>query len=239
MSATKKILFGGLGALTPVIINLLVVDFSTVLSNQTMGVLVGYVVRVLVLFYLGGLVAWLHTDEVSPLKLFQLGIAAPALLTTYMNAQNTIPAKGLPERPIAGIMELLVPSAHAQEKDKPANMPKSGFLDEFWYGLTGAQKNAPVKQLPQVDDSTRKYFVVVGTRVNYDAAKVDAEAINKSKPGFKAEPYRAMNGLYGIGIGFDLTRNQALELRSKALAAGFPSDTYITWRIEPVNPEME
>jgi hypothetical protein len=41
----------------------------------------------MVLFALGGFFAALHYDEVQPIKLIQLGIAAPALIASYVNAQ--------------------------------------------------------------------------------------------------------------------------------------------------------
>ena len=88
MPTHKKIFIGGLGALTPIIMNLLVVDFNILLVNLTTFALIGYLIRVVVLFYLGGLVSYLHKDEKSPLKVFEFGIIAPALLTALINANN-------------------------------------------------------------------------------------------------------------------------------------------------------
>ena len=81
MNIRKKIMIGGLGALTPVIMNLLIVDLNVLLVKFTSLAFIGYVIRVIILFYLGGLVAFLHKDENSPIKIFELGIIAPALIT--------------------------------------------------------------------------------------------------------------------------------------------------------------
>src|SRR5262245_17192775 len=81
----RKVVIGGLGALTPIIISLLVVDLGVVFKGVTTVVFLTYTIRVLVLFYLGALVACLHKDENDQLKLFELGIAAPALLTVLIN----------------------------------------------------------------------------------------------------------------------------------------------------------
>jgi hypothetical protein len=50
--------------------------------------LAGYGFRVVALFALGGLWAYFHRTEADPLKLFQLGIVAPAMITGMINASN-------------------------------------------------------------------------------------------------------------------------------------------------------
>ncbi|MCK5533945.1 hypothetical protein KAI68_02430, partial [bacterium] len=86
MKTSKKIMIGGLGALTPVIMNLLIVDLDVLLVNLTFLAFIGYFIRVVVLFYLGGITAFLHKNENSAIKIFELGIVAPALITAMINA---------------------------------------------------------------------------------------------------------------------------------------------------------
>ncbi|MCU0644340.1 MAG: hypothetical protein MUC94_08755, partial [bacterium] len=86
MKTYKKIFIGGLGALTPIIMNLLVIDLEVLLINLTFYSVLGYSIRVIVLFYLGGLIAYLHKDEINIVKIFELGIVAPALITALLNA---------------------------------------------------------------------------------------------------------------------------------------------------------
>src|SRR4051812_48729433 len=76
---------GCLGALTPILINLLVVDLQTTLTNATAISAFFYMVRVVLLCIAACLVVYLNSDEKRPIKVFQLGIAAPAVLTGMLN----------------------------------------------------------------------------------------------------------------------------------------------------------
>jgi len=95
MSYATRFWIGGGGALLPLLVTLLAVDLGPLIDNAphlTIGTYVGAAIRYLVLFTLGGIVAALNSDEVQPIKLVQLGIAAPALISTYVNAQAPKPA---------------------------------------------------------------------------------------------------------------------------------------------------
>jgi len=85
LNTYQKIMLGGLGALTPVIMNLLAVDLEKLLINITIISVIAYLIKVIILFYIGGLVAYLNSDENKPIKLFQLGIYAPAMIIAFMN----------------------------------------------------------------------------------------------------------------------------------------------------------
>lgn len=86
LKTRDKIFLGGLGALTPVIMNLLAVDLEKLLINITLISVIAYMIKVLILFYIGGMVAYLNKDENKPIKLFQLGIYAPAMIIAFMNS---------------------------------------------------------------------------------------------------------------------------------------------------------
>ncbi len=85
LTTRNKILIGGLGALTPIIMNLLVIDLENLLLNLTIISVIAYIIKVAILFYIGGIVAYLNKDEQKPIKLFQLGIYAPAMIIAFMN----------------------------------------------------------------------------------------------------------------------------------------------------------
>lgn len=87
-------MIAGLGGITPVLLSLVVIDLETLLLDVTPLAVVSYLIRVLALFAVGGLVGWLHKSEHDTVKLFQLGIAAPALITAAING-GRIP---LPEK---------------------------------------------------------------------------------------------------------------------------------------------
>lgn len=89
MTAYRRFLLGGGGALMPVFISLLAIDIGAVLSEQmSIGNLIGFFIRYMILFIVGGVVAYLHEDEAKPFRLFELGIAAPALITSLVAAQG-------------------------------------------------------------------------------------------------------------------------------------------------------
>jgi hypothetical protein len=94
MSSSTRFWIGGGGALLPLLVTLLAVDLGSLIDNfphYTIGTYVGAAIRYLVLFTIGGVVAALNSDEVQPIKLVQLGVAAPALIATYVNAQPPKP----------------------------------------------------------------------------------------------------------------------------------------------------
>ncbi|HSL71688.1 MAG TPA: hypothetical protein VK864_15685, partial [Longimicrobiales bacterium] len=69
-TARQRILIGGLGALTPIVLNALIVDLPKIFQAMSLAVFVGWSLRVLVLFYLGGLFSWLHKKEREPVRIF-------------------------------------------------------------------------------------------------------------------------------------------------------------------------
>jgi len=86
LKTRDKIFIGGLGALTPIVMNLLMVDLEKLLINITLIAVVAYMIKVGILFYIGGIIAFLNKDENKPIKLFQLGIYAPAMIIAFMNS---------------------------------------------------------------------------------------------------------------------------------------------------------
>ena len=91
MTPQRRFLLGGGGALMPVLVSLLAIDLGALLdsqSNLTTGNIIGFAIRYLVLFVVGGVVAYLHEDETKSFKLFELGIVAPALITSLITAQG-------------------------------------------------------------------------------------------------------------------------------------------------------
>jgi hypothetical protein len=223
MKTYQKLLLGGLGALTPVIVNLLVVDLHILFLDLTLAVALAYVVRVIVLFSLGGVIAFLHKDEKSPVKLFQLGIAAPALITGLLNGgQIQVPKAPAPgdAKPSASI-QFIAPVYAQPSREKAVqtfSLPKETLGEQFQRGLTGA--------LPK-----RVWFVIVGSYTSREAADKAAKKIEKDfgAKGFKPEVYAPYSGNpnWAIVIGANLTSDEAQQLRWRAVTAGLPKDTYV------------
>ena len=240
MKLWHKFLIGGLGALVPVLLNLLVIDLETLQSEYKPLVAASYGLRVLGLFIVGGIVVtFFNRDEKVPAKVFQLGIAAPALLTALINGNNvTVPrvAQAAAAAPPAAASAAstvawrwpdltdLLPSAHAQPsasaKAPAALVPKEFKLPEetpsqqVARGLWGAgQKNV--------------WFVVAGSYI--DKSNAEQHVLQLRCKGYAADLYLPYGGnpYYAVVIGAQLTQRDAAQLRSRAVAAGLPADTYL------------
>ena len=216
VSGPKRFLFAGLGGLAPLLLNLVVIDLQTLLLDLTLLAVLSYLIRVLALFALGGIVGWLHKTECDPVKLFQLGIAAPALITAAINGgQVTIPEKPADShRQSTGIVSVAYAQTAAEERVKTFSLPRETPAQQIYRGLFGATpKNV--------------WFVIAGSHLTLQAAENQVAALHKR--GFPADVYAPYGGnpYYAVVIGAQLTREEARQLRAKAVRAGLPGDTYL------------
>lgn len=129
----------------PVLLMVISIDFVVAFSNpETISPLniVGLMVRYAALFFVGGFIAYLHTSEKQPFKLFELGISAPALITSLV-AANGISGPTQPERKTsvnpAAMLFLQIGSAHAAEESGKAATPNSAppAWSQIVDGITG------------------------------------------------------------------------------------------------------
>jgi hypothetical protein len=220
MSNQKRFLIAGAGAIGPLLVNLTVLDLRTLFLGITALVLISYVIRQAALFAIGGVVGLLNKED-DALKLFQIGIAAPALLTALLNAnQVRLPSVSAPPAPSSssGPTGALISSAYAQETPRQQlrtfSLPQESATQQVYRGLFGS--------VP-----TNVWYVIAGSYLRQDNAEQEAQKIRQK--GFAAEvyaPYGA-NKFYAVVIGAQLTRSDAQQLRQKAIQAGLPRDTYL------------
>lgn len=222
MDFKQRVILGAIGGITPYLVTLLSIDFkSAVLSYEVLD-WVGLIVRCFILTFLGSLVAYLHKAENEPFKLFQLGLAAPALLATFINggAGNN---EALPSPVKAGNYTISVFREAVAEDGTYVNSgmlrePKVSGASRFFRGLFGTK-------LKTTEGET--YFVIVGSHKQYEQAKKQAD--NLENKNYKAEvfnPY-GLSKYYGVVIASNVSREEAIHLRDKAIADGLPSDSYI------------
>lgn len=201
----------------------MVVELETTLEHVTPIVLLSYVLRVTLLFYIGAMWAYLNKGEKSPLKLFQLGIVAPALITILINANNVHKNtdKAVSEAIAQNTRYIsLIPSVYAQSSSKIGTsavktytLPKETWSEQFKRGLTGAQNQ-------------RIWFVVVGACSGdsaLDQAQRQVQQLRQRQSIFTYEVYNARpdgDSNYDIVIGINLTFSQANQLKNKAAAVG-------------------
>ena len=221
MKTRKKIIIGGLGALTPVIMNLLIVDLNVLFVKISLLAFLGYFMRVVILFYLGGLVAFLHKDENSPMKIFELGIVAPALITAMLNAGHVSIIKAPPQTAETSAASFsFIPSVYAlppqEEEIKTFSLPKESSMQQIWRGLTSSSYK-------------KVWFVIVGSHPELEDARNQAQQIDQRGEDFEAEVYAPYgdNPNYSVVIGANLTYEEAGELKRRAIEAEFPRDTHL------------
>jgi hypothetical protein len=228
LTTRNKILIGGVGALTPIILNLLIVDLKTTFAPFTVLVLSTYFLRVGILFCIGGGMAYFHKQERSALKLFEIGIVAPAMITAFMNGSNikeaNMRASSAPPAVSTSLMDLVIPTAYAQAQEqeiKTYSRPAESVSAQLWRGLSGAAEDQ------------RAWFVIAGTyKVSDSQAEQKARelvrSIARSSSGYKAQIYKN-NTHYAVVIGANLTLNGAKALKEKASKADVPSygDIYL------------
>ncbi len=87
MTSKKRFLLGGLGALLPVLVTVIAIDVNSI-GDFTTGNVIGFSLRYLALFLIGGFVAYLHSDEEKPYKIVEFGITAPAIITSMITANG-------------------------------------------------------------------------------------------------------------------------------------------------------
>ena len=145
LTHVQRTFIGALGGVAPVLVNVLSIDPDAVFSEAQTLAIAGWLVRIAVLCGLGALVAWLHQKETNPWKVFQLGIAGPALITAVLNGQA---AKHSGRFQPADIGAIVLPAkAYAQQPDRADSVysfaaPPESRLQQFWRGLTGIRNDA-------------------------------------------------------------------------------------------------
>lgn len=240
----RKMKIGCLGALTPIVINLLVVDLHTTLSNLTVIEAITYSIRVVALCAAACIVIYLNFDEARPIKLFQLGIAAPAVLTGLLNGAVINNKQNAPATPAP--------------QSAPATPGRGSELDKKFYfsfevpSVVGSARAQGVGRAPGILDCTKPkdptvgqqilkglvgivpenhWFVVVGSNDTSGGALSDVNAFNRRFSGkFTAEicaPPSGADKPYRVVIGEYLTYSDATKLKLDAIAAGFPGETWV------------
>jgi hypothetical protein len=229
MSGGKRFLIAGSGALAPLIVNLAVIDLQSLLAfGITLVVALSYLLRQATMFGIGGLFGYFNQED-NPWKLFQIGIAAPALLTAMINAQQV----GVPQVPgtsvasqaakVSFLENLLASPAFADENEtdgtKVFSLPQESYGQQFARGFLGSTP-------------ANVWYVVAGSFPTKEDALTQAAVIRNK--GFQASVYRpyGSNPYFAVVIGAQLTLIDAQHLREKAIAAGLPSNAYL-WTFPP------
>ena len=210
MPHRTKLLIGALGATTQLAINLIVVDHLALASPTALTVL-GYGIRVAALVGLGVLVVR-NLDEERPARIFQLGLAGPALITALLNGVNQrslIQSQTVASPTPRAFLSMPVVYAAPTSQPRQFELPPETSGEQIWRGLTGGR-------------SDRVWFVIVRRAATREAAEAASDRINRTVYGFRAEVFEPYHGRgdWCVVVGEGLTHVEAQRLRGQALGAG-------------------
>lgn len=136
MTQKEVFFFGAIGGILPLFVSILTIDVASLIDQGglTVGNYIGYGIRVVALVVAGGLVALVNTEVRSRIALVQLGVTAPALLTSYINAAS--PAQ-LPKPHEARAAFSIVSAANAAEASSHNRIQVAdSLLKDIGAGLT-------------------------------------------------------------------------------------------------------
>jgi hypothetical protein len=188
-------------------------DLATRIDNlfvhASVGTVIGTLLPPLVLFGIGILVVHLHKETI-PVKAYQLGIAAPAMVSIWVGTaankekdaeppKNTEIEVAAPVQTNAAQGEIsflanFFPSATAQQKPLQVQvnsfkLPEETFAQQFWRGVNGTQ---PANRFYVAHDSFTNLAKAVAVRDSLTNAGIQGAEIYKSSNA--AEPYRVVLG---------------------------------------------
>ena len=219
-ASRQRFIVAGLGGVAPVLVSLIAIDLQIIMLNATVLAVLSYGVRVLALFAIGGLVGWLHKNEVDLVKLFQIGIAAPALITAAINGrQVTVPQAPVHSVALSAVDWIPLPGALAQSvvtasAARRYTLPPESAGQQVLRGLVGSQQQ-------------NIWFVVAGAHTTREAAqKQAAELRTKGQAADVYEPTLG-NPSFTVVTGAQLTQDEARAQRERGLQRGLPASSYL------------
>lgn len=203
MTAIQRIFIGALGGLAAVCVKFLGQDYYMVVTQaanlsdqQVTSYIVGYSILTPILAFLGGLVAWV-TDEKNKLKLLAIGVAAPAMITTW--AGDSQPYQS------ADTLDLFISSAYA-DPDTPTQ-DASPVVDG-------------IRMFFGIGKEIERYMVIAARFDNKSDARQKANQINQQHSDMQAIVGQTINNQYPVVLDSYLTLSQAKALKSRAEQLG-------------------
>ena len=222
MESKKRILFGALGGATPFIITLLYIDFRILATSYDLFDWIGLAVRCIILVFMGGFVAYMHKKENDIWKIFQLGIAAPALCGIVISG-NQGNSQYFPQPQEKVSMEFsIINKAYAQDTIKIKNeallkKPEISATSRFMRGLLGIK----------VRTTENKWFVIVGSHEKVEDANSQVKQLKEKN--YIAEVFQpyGLSKYYAVVIASNVSKEKAVQIKNQAIKDGLPPDTYL------------
>jgi hypothetical protein len=228
MSNIEKVILGALGGLSAVLVKFLGQDYSNVVAHaanltadQLLAYKIGYGLLAPILMFLGAFIAWM-SEEQKRIKIVALAVAAPAIITTWSGGQKV-------ELTLA-FHGLLFPNAYAQPLDPAKEGIKTQNPDAITEKGTWQKVQDGVGIFFGYGKQAPKYWVIVGSYKDKDAAQQFADKINAEDRTLNAWVGLRLpeNDYYPVIVGDYSSLSEAKELRRKALATKSIKNAYFS-----------
>jgi len=223
-----KFLIGMLGSVSPTIVLWYLGKLT--IGNFTFFSFFGWLAPNLAMAALSGFITRYYEEE-HPLKLFYVGITAPALILNL-----ALPHGGAPVAPTDPFLGSSFSSAAMAYAQVGAPKPRKDIpVRKLEAPTIGEQIQRGVYQA--LGRKGEKWFVIVGSYEKLDNAQGKVELLEKQKveaEGYKPEIYTYPGSkYYAVTIGANLSYEEAKILKDKAQSRSraIPKDTYL-WSLK-------
>lgn len=224
-----RILIGALGGAAAAISKVLAIDskvLAALLNAEEFAKAADLKVTIFIhtplLIALGAMVAFM-TNETVRMKLFAIGVSAPALVAPWLSQPaKFIDLQAAPDRRAAQI-DFLFPRAYAGDEAPAGGVTQ---LDALGY-ILGLPTNAP--------EGTTKFWVIVGSHKELDDAKAQVDAIRQKNP--QIQPFVGVrkpgNDYYPVIVGgttafLPLDKAMALKKLAESSPGVAPDGAYLS-----------
>ncbi len=229
MSNIEKAILGALGGFSAVLVKFLGQDYANIVAHasnltadQLLAYTIGYGLLTPILMFLGAFIAWI-SEEQKRIKIVALAVAAPAIITTWSGGQKV-------ESAFAFNSLLDTHSAYAQ----PLNPAKKGMKvqnpDTITKNSTWQRVQDGIGVFFGYGKQPLKYWVIVGSYKDKEAAQQFAETINAEDSTLNAwiGLKTPGNDYYPVIVGDYSFLSEAKELKQKALATRSIKEAYFS-----------
>lgn len=227
MTSMEKAFLGAMAGLAAVVVKFLGQDYANMVAhaadltaNQLLSYKIGYGILTPMLMFLGAFIAWV-TEERKRIKIVAMAVAAPAMITTWSGGQK---ASSL------ALMDPLVRSAYAQPA-APANDVRIANPDAVTEQSTLQKIQSGVSVFfGYGNKEPRKYWVIVGSYKDRNAAQALADKLNQADPSLNAFVGLRLpgNDYYPVIVGDYSYLSEARQLKRKALETKFVREAYFS-----------
>lgn len=248
MRGVVRFLHGALGGLIPPASGLFI-------ATQTNGAfdekeLLRAACLSLVLVPICGYYAYLQTGERNALKLLQISLGVPALLTALAGDMKRVQTTKELEDKNRVLVDMM------KARSETSQPPQAFFRSPGWLFPTVVHAAAPpgsriqTLEKPQQSMSDKvaqaifgrgnppDYFVISASYSTESAAQSAAALLAQTYSGFNPQvfAFSQSSGPFAVVLGRNLTYEQAVQMRTKALNAGLPASTNIWTYSLPLTP---